>query len=80
MGANDPQGGAIFDPRDVIDRIYVKLHITTLHTTYRSFGSWGSQRSWGFCFPTVRLPLKVISILLFADGKTNFAWMSNVEV
>ena len=39
MGANDPQGGSIFDPRAMICRIYVKLHITMLHTKYRSFGS-----------------------------------------
>ena len=28
MGANDPQDGAIFDPRDMIGRIYVEHHIT----------------------------------------------------
>ena len=38
MGANDPRGGAIFDPRSMILRIYVKLHITMLHAKYRSFG------------------------------------------
>ena len=32
MGANDPWGGAIFDPRGMIRRIYVKLHISMLHT------------------------------------------------
>ena len=26
MGANDPQGGAIFDPRDMIGRIYIEDH------------------------------------------------------
>ena len=40
MGANDPRDGAIFDPRGMVCRIYVKLHIT-LHTKYRSFGSSG---------------------------------------
>ena len=28
VGANGPQGGAIFDPRAMTSRIYVKLHIT----------------------------------------------------
>ena len=32
MGANDPQGGAIFDPRGMIGRIYVEHHTTLLHT------------------------------------------------
>ena len=26
MGANDPQGGAIFDPRGKIGRIYIEDH------------------------------------------------------
>ena len=34
MGANDPQGGATFESRGMIGRIYVKLHITMLHTKY----------------------------------------------
>ena len=38
MGANDPWGGAISDPRGMLGRIHVKLHITMLHTKYRSFG------------------------------------------
>ena len=28
MGANDPRGGAIFDPRGMIGRIYIKDHYT----------------------------------------------------
>ena len=32
MGANVPWGGAILNPRDIIDRIYVKHHITLPHT------------------------------------------------
>ena len=31
MGANEPWGGAISDPRGMLGRIYVKLHITMLH-------------------------------------------------
>ena len=38
MGATDPRGGAIFDPRGMICRIYVKLQIIMLHTECRSFG------------------------------------------
>ena len=41
MGAIDPQGGAIFDPRGMIGRIYKKLLITMLHTKYTNFGSCG---------------------------------------
>ena len=33
-----PRAGAISDPRGMLDRIYVKLHITMLHTKYRSIG------------------------------------------
>ena len=32
MGANDPRGGAIFDPSGMIGRIYGDHHITLLHT------------------------------------------------
>ena len=38
MGANDPQGGAIFYPRGMIGRIYIEDHYTMLHTKYESFG------------------------------------------
>ena len=41
MGANHPWGGAIFDPRGIICRIYVKLHITMQHTKCGSLGSCG---------------------------------------
>ena len=36
---NDPRGGAVFDPRIMIVRIYVELHITItmLHIKYTSF-------------------------------------------
>ena len=32
MGANDPQGGAIFDSRGMVGRIYKEDHYTLLHT------------------------------------------------
>ena len=38
MGANDPRGGAIFDPRGMVGRIYEEDHYTLLHTKYGS--SW----------------------------------------
>ena len=36
---NDPRGGAIFDPRGKIGRIYVELHMTMLYIKYTSFVS-----------------------------------------
>ena len=41
MGANDPRGGAIFDPRGIIGRIHIEDHYTLLHTKYESFGPCG---------------------------------------
>ena len=45
-----PQGGAISDPRDMLGRIYVKLHITMLHTKYRSFGCCGFREEDFFMY------------------------------
>ena len=36
-----PRGGPISDPRGMLGKIYVNLHITMLHTKYRSFGCCG---------------------------------------
>ena len=56
MGANDTWGGAIFGPRGMIHRIYVKLHITMLHTKYRSFGSCGfGEEDFCHVFPIISL-------------------------
>ena len=41
MGANDPRGGAIFDPRGMIGRIYIEDHYTMLLTKYESFRPCG---------------------------------------
>ena len=41
MGANDPRGGAIFDPSGMIGRIYIEDHLTLLHTKYESSGPCG---------------------------------------
>ena len=38
MGAIDPRGGAIFDPRGIVGRICIENHYTLLHTKYKS--SW----------------------------------------
>ena len=49
MGANDPRGGAIFDPRGMIGRIYIADHYTLLHTKYESFGPCGFGEDF-LCF------------------------------
>ena len=41
IGNNDPQGGAIFDPRSINGRIYEELLITLLHTKHISLRSCG---------------------------------------
>ena len=49
MGANDPWGGAIFDPRGMVGMSYKEDHYTLIHTKYES------SRPCGFrdfvCFP-----------------------------
>ena len=58
MEANDPstptRGRAVFDSRVMIDPIYVKLHITMLHTKYRSFGYCGFREK-KYAFPIISL-------------------------
>ena len=49
MGANDPRGEAIFDPRGMVGRIYKEDHYTLLHTKYESSGPCGFGDI--FCFP-----------------------------
>ena len=51
MGANDHGGGAISDARGMLGRIYVKLHITMLHTKYRRFGCCGFREAFFMYFP-----------------------------
>ena len=41
MGANDPQGRTIFDPRDMVGWIYKEGYYTLLHTKYESSGPCG---------------------------------------
>ena len=50
MGANDPRGGAIFDPRGMIGRININDHHTLLHTKYDSFGTCGFGEEDFLCF------------------------------
>ena len=44
MGDDDPQGVANLDPRGMIGRIYVKYHLTLLHTKYTSFRPCGFRK------------------------------------
>ena len=55
MGANDPRGGAIFDPRGTVGRIYKEDHYTLLHTKYESFGPCGFGEEDFFVFPMTPL-------------------------
>ena len=65
MGASDPRGGAIFDPRGMICRIYVKLHITMLHTKYRSFGFCVSEKK---IFPCISYHKTVVDDDALGEG------------
>ena len=52
MGTNDPPGGAIFDPRGMIGRIYIEDHYILLHTKYESFGPCGfGEEDFFYVFP-----------------------------
>ena len=52
MGANDPRGGAIFDPRGMVVRIYKEDHYTLLHTKYESSGPCGfGKEDFFYVFP-----------------------------
>ena len=45
-----PRGGAIFDPRGMVGRIYKEDHYTLLHTKYESSGPCGFGGEDFFCF------------------------------
>ena len=52
MGANDPWGGAIFDPRGMVGRIYKEDHYTLLDTKYESSGPCGfGEEDFIYVFP-----------------------------
>ena len=56
MGANDPRGGPIFDPKDMIGGIYKEEHYTLLHTKYESFGPCGfGEEDFYMFFPMTPL-------------------------
>ena len=50
MGANDSRGGAIFDLRGMVGRIYKEDHYTLLHTKYESPGPCGFGEEDVLCF------------------------------
>ena len=54
MGANDTRGGVIFDPSVMIRRIYVKLHISMLHTNIEALAFVVSHKKIVFMY----FPLK----------------------
>ena len=54
MGANDPRGGAIFDPRGMIGRIYKEDHYTLLHTKYEGSVPCGFGEDFFLCFAPSR--------------------------
>ena len=56
MGANDPQGEAIFDPRGMVSRNYKEDHYTLLHTKYESYGLCGfGEEDFFMFFPMMPL-------------------------
>ena len=56
MGPNDPRGGAIFDPRDMVGRIYKEDKYTLLHTKYESSGPYGFREEYLFMFFSIMPP------------------------
>ena len=46
-------GVAILDPRGMTGRIYVKLHITLLHTKNKSFGSCAFKEDFFHALPII---------------------------
>ena len=50
MEDNDLRGGAIFDPRGMVGRIYKEDHYILLHTKYESSGPCGFREEDFFMF------------------------------
>ena len=50
MGANEPRGGAIFDPSGMIGGICIENDYILLHTKYESFGPCGFGEEDFFMF------------------------------
>ena len=56
MGANDPRGVTNLDLRGMIGRIYVRYHLTLLHTKYTGFSLRGFREEDFFrVFPIISL-------------------------
>ena len=55
MEVTDPRGGAIFDPRDMIRRIYAKLQITMLHNYIEALDLVVSEKKILHVFPFIKL-------------------------
>ena len=51
MVANDPRGGAIFEPRGMVGMNYKEDHYTLLHTKHESFGPCGFGKDVFMFFP-----------------------------
>ena len=51
MEDNDPRGGAIFDPKSMVGRIYKEDHYILLHTKYESSGPCGFGEDFFMFFP-----------------------------
>ena len=56
MGANDPRGVAIFDPRGIVGRIHKKDHYKLLHTKYEGSGPCGFGEEDFFTFWDITPP------------------------
>ena len=62
MGANDARGGAIFDPRGMVGRIYKEDHYTLLHTKYESSGPSALGEEDFLCFSHDALRAKTVHV------------------
>ena len=56
MVANDPWGGAIFEPRGMVGRNYKEDHHTLLHIKYESSGYCGFGEDFFYVFPMTPPP------------------------
>ena len=65
MRANHPRGGAIFNPRGMIGRIYKEDLYTLLHTKYESSGSCGfGEEDFFMFYSTTILQAHLVSLRL----------------
>ena len=57
MVANDSRGGAIFDSRGMVGRIYKEDHSTLLHTKYTHGNKLGNTFSSREMFEKIHFPI-----------------------